>query len=441
MIRTPPILAALLLAPLAAAADESAWLRGSIERPGQRPGPTTDSSGTAGSAGPLARPNGKPARASSSSLRKIDAPATNGDRLPAFSWDRVPCYQHIRKDTAFSDDEVRHLASFPLVTLEKGTGAKAFGSTEAGTLAAAKAIKAVNPATKVLYYRNVIVHYGNYAANASLESIPGALLVGNDGSDKLVRGRVQAYDLTNERMRGWWLANVKQVCADPAIDGVFLDGNIKILEPEYLRREIGETKKAALVEGYDAMMKETRGILGPEKLLVANLLRARFPDSGLGRLRAFDGSYIEAFETAVGNVPVKDYVAKGMAAFQEAARQGFLVAFTAGLGAEDAGEARNRQRTDEIRESLTAGEAANRRFTYLLAVFLICAEKHSYFCAHDGYSAEQSKVWMTRPPELERPLGPPRGPAVRSGDVYVREFAHASIRLDLETQTARIDWR
>ena len=369
------------------------------------------------------------------------APNANGERLPAFSWDRVPCYQHIRKDTAFSDEEVRYLASFPLVTLEKGTGAKTSGSTEAGTLAAATAIKAANPATKVLYYRNVIVHYGAYAANASLEGIPGALLVGNDGSDKLVRGRVQAYDLSNDGMRGWWLANVRQVCSDPAIDGVFLDGNIKVLEPEYLRREIGETKKAALVEGYDAMMKETRRVLGPEKLMVANLLRARFPDSGLGRLRAFDGSYIEAFETAVGNVPVKDYIAKGIAAFQEAARRGHLIAFTAGLGAEDAGEDRNRQRTDEIRASLTAGEAAGRRFTYLLAVFLICAEKHSYFCAHDGYDAAKSRVWMTRPPELERPLGPPKGPAVRSGDVYVREFAHASVRLDLGAQAARIDWR
>jgi len=367
--------------------------------------------------------------------------AADGDRLPAFSWDRVPCYQHIRKDTAFSDEEVRYLASFPLVTLEKGTGAKTSGSTEAGTLAAARAIKAVNPAAKVLYYRNVIVHYGAYAANASLEGIPGALLVGNDGSDKLVRGRVQAYDLSNERMRDWWVDNVRQVCADRSIDGVFLDGNVKILEPEYLRREIGEAKKAALVEGYDSMMKATRRVLGPEKLLVANLLRARFPDSGLGRLRAFDGSYIEAFETAVGNVPVKDYVARGIAAFQEAARQGFLVAFTAGLGEEDAGEARNRQRTDEIRQGLPAGEAASRRFTYLLAVFLVCAEKHSYFCAHDGYGAEASKVWMTRPPELERPLGPPKGPAVRSGDVYTREFARASVRVDLEAQAARIDWR
>lgn len=364
------------------------------------------------------------------------------DRFPSFSWERVPRYMHIRKDTAFTADEIRHLASLPLVTFEKFTGDKTFGSTEAGALAAARAVKKINPATKVLYYRNVIVHYGGYAANASLTEIPGALLVGRSGSDKLVRNRVQAYDLTNAKMRDWWLVSANRVCADPAIDGLFFDGNIKVLEPAYLRDEIGEKKKAALVDGYTAMMKDTRRILGPEKLMLANVLRARFPDSGMSRLRAFDGSYMEGFETAVGNVPLKDYVAKGIAAFQEAARQGFLIAFTAGLGEEDSDEgAKNRQRTDEVRRSLAGDEAAMRRFNYLLAIFLICAEKHSYFCVHDGYDAKKSKVWMTHRPEFERPLGAPKGAAVRAGYIYTREFAHASVRLDLEAQTAKIDWR
>jgi len=259
-------------------------------------------------------------------------PSTSPDRLPSFSWERVPRYMHIRKDTAFSADEIRYLASFPLITFEKTTGAREFGSTEAGTLAAARAVKKINPATKILYYRNVIVHYGGYAANASLKDIPGALLVGRNGSDKLVRNRVQAYDLTNAKMRDWWLANAKQICADPVIDGLFLDGNIKVLEPAYLRGEIGEKKKAELVDGYTVLMKDTRRILGPEKLMVANVLRARLPDSGMSRLQAFDGSYMEGFETTVGNVPLKDYVAKGIAAFQEAARQGYVIAFTAGLG-------------------------------------------------------------------------------------------------------------
>jgi hypothetical protein len=369
-------------------------------------------------------------------------PVATAEKLPSFSWERVPRYMHIRKDTAFTADEIRYLASFPLVTFEKGTGAKDAGSTEAGTLMAARAVKAINPATKVLYYRNVIVHYSGYAANDALTNIPGALLVGRSGSDKLVRGRVQAYDLMNAKLRDWWLASAKQVCADPAIDGLFFDGNIKVLETAYLRDEIGEKKKAGVVDGYTAMIQDARKILAPEKLMVANLLRARFPDSGMSRLRAFDGSYIEGFETTVGNVPLKDYVAKGIAAFQQAARQGLLIAFTAGLGEEENQEgARNQQRTDEIRKSLARDEAAMHRFQYLLAIFLVCAEKHSYFCAHDGYDAKKSKVWMKHPPEFDRPLGAPKGLAVKTGCVYTREFAHASVRLDIEKQTGVIEWK
>lgn len=85
------------------------------------------------------------------------APPVDLKRMPDFSWDHVPLYVHIRKDTAFSDDEIQYLATFPLITFEKATGHQDFGSVEAGTLKAARAVKKVNPKTKILYYRNVIV--------------------------------------------------------------------------------------------------------------------------------------------------------------------------------------------------------------------------------------------------------------------------------------------
>jgi hypothetical protein len=182
-------------------------------------------------------------------LQAAETPAPNPGRMPAFSWDRMPLYVHIRKDTAFTDDEIKYLVTFPLIAFEKTTGNRDSGSTEAGTLKAARAVKAINPASKILYYRNVIVHYGGYAADSSLKSIPGAFLVGRDGSDKLIRDRVQAYDLTNKTLRDWWLAAAKAVCSDPAIDGIFLDGMVKILEPDFLKGPIGAEKKAAVLDG------------------------------------------------------------------------------------------------------------------------------------------------------------------------------------------------
>ncbi|VGO13049.1 hypothetical protein PDESU_01603 [Pontiella desulfatans] len=363
------------------------------------------------------------------------------DRMPDFSWDRVPLYVHIRKDTAFTNDEIKYLATFPLITFEKATGHKDSGSVEAGTLKAARAVKKINPDTKILYYRNVIVHYGGYAADDGLKDIPGAFLKGRDGNTKLIRNRVQAYDLSDKALRSWWVDAAKDVCSDPSVDGIFLDGVVKVLEPGFLKGPIGAEKKADVLGGYVAMMEDTRKMLGPKKLMLANILRARFPDSGLAYMKALDGSYIEGFEGAVGGMSKKDYVAKGMEAFQTAARQGAIVAFTCGLGD-------NRQDADETpgapgkksKPGKGSGDARN-RFNYQLAMFLICAEKYSYFDLKDSYDAKSSKTWMTHPADYDRPLGPPKGPAVRKGYTYTRQFAHASVKLDIENETGEVLWK
>lgn len=379
-------------------------------------------------------------------LALVVAPVVNGsaespDRLPAFSWDRVPQYMHIRKAKKFTDAEIDYLASFPLVTFEKTTGFQAYQSTEEGTLAAARAVKKVNPSAKILYYRNVIVHYGTYQANDEIDQIPGAFLTGRNGETKLIRKKMPAYDLSNSEVRDWWVGHAKEVCSDPAIDGLFLDGVVKVLRKGFLNNDIGKDKKAAVRTGYEAMMHETREALGPDKILVANVLRAGIPESSSVELKRFDGTYIEGFEQAPSPEMRKENVAKGIEAFQKAAREGYLVAFTAGLSGlnEEEGEL-NPQSTDEIRQGLEKNEKYNDRFEYLLALFLVCAEEHSYFLAHDGYRSDTSKVWMKRPPELERPLGAPKGPAVRDGFTYTREFAHAKVRVDIENEVGEIEW-
>ena len=373
-------------------------------------------------------------------FRIIPAPKVKRfDHYPAFSWDTVPLYVHIRKDTAFTDEEIQHLATFPLITFEKATGHGDSGSVEAGTLKAARAVKAVNPNTKILYYRNVIVHYGSYAANASLEKVPDPFLVGRNGNTKLIRNRIQAYDLSNKTLRDWWIDAAEDVCSDPSIDGVFLDGVVKVIEPVFLKGVITPEKKVAELAGYVTMMADTRKMLGPQKLMLANILRARFSDSGLSYIKALDGSYIEGFEGAVG-MSRKDYVAQGIRDFQKAAREGYIVAYTCGLG-------RNLQDADEAPRSAAGNERARRvsdtqsRFDYQLAIFLVCAEKYSYFDLKDGYDAKRSTTWLTRRADYNRPLGPPKGPALRDGYRYTREFAHASVQLDIENETASIAWK
>ncbi|MGJ8640946.1 MAG: putative glycoside hydrolase [Opitutaceae bacterium] len=372
--------------------------------------------------------------------RSDQKPASQADPsiYPEFSWDRVPLYMHIRKDKAYTDEEIAFIAKFPLVTFEKSNGHKEFGSTEEGTLIAARKVKAINPLTKILYYRNVLVHYGGYAANEALKEISGALLEDSKGNQKLVRNRVAAYDLSNAQMRNWWVDQCREMTQDPAIDGVFLDGNIKALEPGYLRRQVGAEKKKQVEAGYYLMMEQTREAIGTGKLMIANILRARFDEGGLEYLHYFDGSYLEGFFHNVGGVSYEDYLAEGIEAMQETARQGKIIAFTASLAMSTNVSAMG---IDEAHGAVESDEAARKALTYTMAIFLICAEEYSYFRPHEGYSGNGDKRWMRWFPEYDKPLGAPKAPAVKDGYTYTRSFEHATVFLDVQKRTAEIRWR
>ena len=96
---------------------------------------------------------------------------------------------------------------------------------------------------------------------------------------------------------------------------------------------------------------------------------------------------------------------------------------------------------DERHATVESDVQARVALVYPLAVFLICAEKYSYFRVHEGYSANEDDRWMRWFPEYDRPLGPPNGPAKKEGYRYSRTFANASVILDIKRRTAEIQWR
>ncbi len=83
--------------------------------------------------------------------------------------------------------------------------------------------------------------------------------------------------------------------------------------------------------------------------------------------------------------------------------------------------------------------AAQKDITFPLACFLVGAEPNCYFCYSWGWNPENGALdWY---PEFDKSLGPPKGRANREGFTYRREFTHASVFVDLENKTAKIDWR
>ena len=358
---------------------------------------------------------------------------------PEFSWDHVPLYQHMRKSIAFNQEELEYLAKFPIITLEKTTGSASYGSSEKGSIEAAKAIKQINPNAKVLYYRNIMVHYNTYDINSEMDQLEQPYLVNSQGNAKIVHGgKREAYDLTNPELRKWWLDHCVEMAEIEAIDGIFIDGNIKALEHEFLGNVVGDEKKNQVKEDYDQMMADLRKAVPKDKLLIANLIRARLKNSGLSYMEHFDGSYLEAFEGAVKGYSKAQYVEKAIVATQEAARNGKIICMSMGMGR----ERRTGLGIDDTRMKMNPLAPYQDILQYKLAIFLVCAEKYSYFLAHDGYSVngDDSYVWLKTFPEYKKPLGPPKGPAKKDGYVYTREFEHASVWLDIKNEEAKITW-
>lgn len=375
----------------------------------------------------------------------VPSPAQNEQphkNLPEFSWDTMPLYMHLRKATEFTKEELKFIAKHPLITFEKTTGSKTFGSTEKGTAKAAAAVKKINSKATILYYKNVVINWPSYKDDEKfLRKNPEALLVDTKGEKALMNNKKTGFfDISQQKVRSYWLDHVTNMTNNPAIDGLFMDANIKVLVPSFFASRVGKEKQKALEVGYLSMMQELENRLGNENLLLANIIRVRpeFQDSGREYLKFFAGSYLEGFDHENFGMSYEDYLAKGIEAVQKSAREGNVIAMSMGLGkaAKTATVG-----IDDIRAKVDVNEGLNERLDYILAIFLVCAEKYSYIYPHDGYGVEKSAIWLKTFPQYEKKLGAPKGYATKEGYVYKRSFEFLDVVLDIKNKTAVLNWK
>lgn len=363
-------------------------------------------------------------------------------KLPEFSWNKMPLYLHLRKFKSFTEEEIKFIAKHPLITFEKTTGSKTYGGTEAGTVKASEAVKKINPDAKILYYKNVVINWDGYKEDENfLKKHPEALLVNDKGNKALMpNGKNGFFDISKKFVRNYWVNHVKKVTKSPFIDGVFLDANIKVLAPAFFNSRVGNVKQKNIESGYFSMITDLKTQIGKDNMLIANIIRVRpeFEDSGREYLKFFDGSYIEGFEHESFGITYEDYLAKGIEAVQKSAREGKVIAMSIGIG-----EASKNAEAgiDDVRKKVSANDNLTERLDYILAIFLVCAEKHSYIYPHDGYDIEKSAVWLKTFPQYEKKLGKPKGYAKREGYIYTRSFEHLDVWLDIKNQTAKLHWK
>ncbi len=358
---------------------------------------------------------------------QADATAQDtANKLPEFGWDTVPVWLRVRKRTAYSKDEVAQIARYPIVVFEKANGHMAHGDVESGTLAAAQAVKKIDPTTKVIFYFNSVIEYGGYRANREFDENVERWALRENGEIIRFKDRYHLHDLTQPEVQEWWIRTAKGMADHPEIDGVFIDAICKV-----------NLRSDAYRDGYSKMARKLRDDLDQNDLLLGNAIRASEPNSNLDHLEYLDGSYCERWGVPMGGESYKSYVAKSIEVMTETVAQGKILLFSAGPGAFGREESRaaSQKTPEEMRQWM------RENITYPLGVFLLVAGEHSYFewtCTPD---ALQGSLRDHEYEEYHKPLGRPSGPAEKDGYVYTRRYKHLDVRVDIQEKKAVFSWR
>ena len=356
-------------------------------------------------------------------------PLHAADAPPPANWDRVPLNIHFGKRSGnLTDAEIDFLAKHSvLVALEKGHGASAHGSTEAGVADTARRIKERNPSVKVLFYLNAFINWGGYEAYKTyrpewtLRTAGGEIVKHASGTPRP--------DPSNAAFREWWSDVIANEMKRGPIDGVFVDALPQAFAPT-LTKVVGSEKAEAVVAGLREMLALTKRKIGADKIVLANGTRATDYREILD-WEGLDGVMIEHF-AAFGSNQAAD-IRADIETVALAAAKGKFVVIKGWPGFNWMDHEMMKRPGAELLK------LAREQITFPLACFLVAARPGSLFCYSWGYTDIHGTLESY--PELERPLGAPLGEAKQTGWSYQREFAHASVIVNLETKKARIDWK
>ena len=352
-------------------------------------------------------------------------------KYPPFSWDKVPVYAHLGNlSNDFTATELDFLAEhFDFITIEKGMAKRKHGVTEIGFQNAATEIKKRNPKAKVLFYWNTTINVGGYKA---CQSFPKeGVLRGNDGKEVNIFGANTFYDYTVSGVSSWWSDAAKQ-SVSLSSDGIFADA-INKFNNNNRRKVLGVEKIDKLNAGLLNTLRDTKNKLGNNNLIIQNGLKYYEKESiGLKSINITDGAMIEHFVTAEGGD--KEHIAHNIESLIKGGKQGKVMVCKAWPSFDWRDKDFIKSKTYE-----QLAQIAKDEITFPLACFLVAAQKYSYFCYTWGYQNNTGTYnWYS---ELDKPLGKPLGDAKRNGWVYTREFANASVFVDIEHTEAKIDWK
>lgn len=349
--------------------------------------------------------------------------------FPGFSWDHVPLNIHFGKRTSdLTDAEIDFLAQHSrFIALEKSHGASVHGSTEAGIADTARRLKGRNPEVKVLFYLNTFINWPGYEA---FETYRSEWTLRDDSGEVVTHpSGTPRPDPSNADFREWWSNVVLGAVERGSLDGVFVDALPQALSPSLANR-VGADRAEAIVAGLREMLALTKDKIGADKIVLANGIRGTNYREILD-WKGIDGVMIEHFGAFKTDQPAD--IKADLDSVAIAAEKGKFVVIKGWPGFNWLDQEMMKRPHAELLQ------LARERITFPLACFLVAAQTGSHFCYSWGYRDPHGM--LDSYPELERPLGPPQSDAKWHGLTATREFAHASVWVDIDNKEARIEWR
>ncbi len=352
---------------------------------------------------------------------------------PNFSWDKVPIAFHFgKRGGLMTKDEAKFVTSRSnFIVLEKGHGGSDYKYTEDAIAKEARKLKKLNPGMKVIFYWNSFLDYNMYKAHEVYQNHPQWWLRKQNGELDFKNKGLKRYDLSNPKVRDWWTDVAKNEIVNGNTDGIFMDAFIQVSNPANIKLW-GQKKYNDIQQGLKDLIKETREKLGDDKLIVYNGIRStpqrnvgnNFPDYT-------DVVMIEHFGHFASTS--KESMLTDIQEMEKAGKSGKIVVFKAWPGfAWIDKEAMSKPHTEKQK-------IAKNSITFPLAAFLAGAQEHSYFIYNWGYRMEMGCLeWY---PEFDKSLGKPLNDMVINGWVLTREYEHALVWVNLETNEAKINWK
>lgn len=353
--------------------------------------------------------------------------------FPHFSWDKVPVYQMFADgQRLLTDAEVSKIAATSdFICIEKNHAYTALGAADLGAKAEIPRFKTLKPTTKSLCYFNSAYAYPftTYTADLRYGKVSAdrqKFLIKDAATGELAhRGKTYFFDVLNPEFRTWWAQAAGKFVHESGADGIFVDQmhGFAWLRPKEKRSDVPKAQAE--------MMRMAKQAIGPDKILLLN------NGADIPELFAIGDAFM--FEHFSPDLLTKEAILKDWQLLKKISDAGKIAVWRIGVEIENpelGKAAKDRRAADPAYEALS-----KEQLPFYLAAFLIGAQPYSYLQYGWGWTLQSGP--LAGYPEFDKPLGKPTGDYTRpdpKGWIFRREFEHASVWLDLNSRTGKIEW-